>query len=153
MNKPVFSTTLQTLRKEKKVTQEQLASHLGVSAQAVSKWENGTRRPDYTMVEKIAETFGVNADEIADRNDLIFRELSECVSGVCDIPDSGLAELISGFLKGLRDTEAKMFVQRYYFLKNTSDISRMFGLNENHVRSTLSRTRRKLRKYVKENVR
>ena len=139
------------LRTERNMSQQALADILFVSRDLVSKWENGTRRPDYTMVEKIAETFGVNADEIADRNDLIFRELSECVSGVCDIPDSGLAELISGFLKGLRDTEAKMFVQRYYFLKNTSDISRMFGLNENHVRSTLSRMRRKLRKYVEEN--
>ena len=61
MNKPVFSTTLQTLRKEKKVTQEQLASHLGVSAQAVSKWENGSY-PEGDLIPSIADFFGVSID-------------------------------------------------------------------------------------------
>ena len=143
--------TIASLRTERNMSQQQLADVLFVSRDLVSKWENGSRRPDYTMIERIAEAFGVRADDIADRNDLIFKELSECVSGVRDISDSGLAELISGFLKELRETDAKMFVQRYYFLRNTSDISRMFGLGENHVRTTLSRMRRKLRKYVEKN--
>lgn len=55
----VFSTTLQRLRKEKGVTQEQLANHLGVSPQAVSKWENGSY-PEGDLLPKISEFFDVS---------------------------------------------------------------------------------------------
>lgn len=55
----IFSTTLQTLRKNNNVTQEQLANHLGVSAQAVSKWENGSY-PEGDLLPKIADFFGVS---------------------------------------------------------------------------------------------
>ena len=55
----IFSKTLQTLRKEKGVTQEQLAGYLGVSAQAVSKWENGSY-PEGDLLPRISEYFGVS---------------------------------------------------------------------------------------------
>lgn len=55
----VFSATLQKLRKEKGVTQEQLANHLGVSPQAVSKWENGSY-PEGDLLPRISEFFGVS---------------------------------------------------------------------------------------------
>lgn len=61
MAESVFSTTLQTLRKEKKVTQEQLATFLGVSPQAVSKWENGSY-PEGDLLPKIADYFSVTID-------------------------------------------------------------------------------------------
>lgn len=54
-----FSSTLQSLRKKQGVTQEQLANHLGVSAQAVSKWENGSY-PEGDLLPKISEFFGVS---------------------------------------------------------------------------------------------
>ncbi len=54
----VFSSTLQKLRKEKGVTQEQLANYLGVSPQAVSKWENGSY-PEGDLLPRISEFFGV----------------------------------------------------------------------------------------------
>ena len=56
-----FSTTLQTLRKNRGVTQEQLATYLGVSPQAVSKWENGSY-PDGDLLPKIAAYFEVSID-------------------------------------------------------------------------------------------
>lgn len=59
MSTTVFSTTLQKLRKEKGVTQEQLASYLGVSAQAVSKWENGSY-PEGDLLLKLSEYFDVS---------------------------------------------------------------------------------------------
>ena len=55
---------LRNLRKGKDLTQEQLAERLGVSFQAISKWENGTSYPDITMLPSLANFFGVTTDEL-----------------------------------------------------------------------------------------
>ena len=52
------------LRKEKGLTQEQLAEKVGVSAQAVSKWENDVSCPDITILPLLADLFGVSVDEL-----------------------------------------------------------------------------------------
>ncbi len=52
------------LRKEKGLTQEQLAEKVGVSAQAVSKWENDVSCPDITLLPLLADLFGVSVDEL-----------------------------------------------------------------------------------------
>ncbi len=59
-----IGTSIFTLRKEKKLTQAQLAEKLGVSEQAVSKWENGQCAPDVSLFPIIAEYFGVSIDRI-----------------------------------------------------------------------------------------
>ena len=51
----VFSKQLQKLRKQSGITQEQLAAKLGVTAQAVSKWENGLSVPDSDLLIFLAE--------------------------------------------------------------------------------------------------
>ena len=61
-----FGESLQALRKENKVTQEQLANYLGVSAQAVSKWENGSY-PEGDLIPKIADYFKVSTDYLYGR--------------------------------------------------------------------------------------
>lgn len=58
-NSTVFATNLQALRKQRGVTQEQLAHYLGVSPQAVSKWENGSY-PEGDLLPRISEYFGVS---------------------------------------------------------------------------------------------
>ena len=52
------------LRKNKGVTQEQLAQTLGVSNQAVSKWESGQCFPDIQLLPDIARYFNVSSDEL-----------------------------------------------------------------------------------------
>ena len=52
------------LRRQKGMTQEELASHMGVSPQAVSKWENDQTCPDISALPKLAKLFGVSMDEL-----------------------------------------------------------------------------------------
>ena len=58
--------TIKQLRLKADMTQEQLGEKLGVSAQSVSKWENGAAMPDITALPLIAETFGVSIDDLFD---------------------------------------------------------------------------------------
>lgn len=58
-----FNTNLRRIRKEKGITQEQLAEAVGVSPQAVSKWEINSF-PDAALLPKISERLGVSIDEI-----------------------------------------------------------------------------------------
>jgi transcriptional regulator with XRE-family HTH domain len=51
-------------RKEKSLTQEALAEKLGVSPQAVSKWENDVSCPDISLLPKIARIFETTVDEL-----------------------------------------------------------------------------------------
>ena len=69
-------TTIQTigvqiakLRKEKNITQEELAKNLDISAQAVSKWENGGS-PDLELLPKIADYFNVSIDYLFGRGQI-----------------------------------------------------------------------------------
>lgn len=60
--KTTIGKTLRALRRKKQVSQERLAERLGVSFQAVSKWENDLCLPDVTLFPAIAEFFGVSTD-------------------------------------------------------------------------------------------
>ncbi len=55
---------IKTLRKKNDLTQEKLAEYLGVSFQAVSKWETGVASPDLSMVVPLARLLGCSTDEI-----------------------------------------------------------------------------------------
>ena len=55
---------IRALRKQRKISQEVLAKHLGVSFQAVSKWEKGDSMPNVSFVPEIASFFGITTDEL-----------------------------------------------------------------------------------------
>jgi len=59
---------IKTLRKAKNISQEALANVLGVTFQAVSKWETGTTAPDVSLIPPLASFFGVSIDELFDYN-------------------------------------------------------------------------------------
>lgn len=59
---------IKALRKEKNISQESLAKVLGVTFQAVSKWETNTTAPDVSLIPPIASFFGVSIDELFDYN-------------------------------------------------------------------------------------
>lgn len=71
-----FSQNIKRLRLEKGMTQEQLASLLGVSAQAVSKWETSETYPDGTLLVPIADALNVSLDTLFDNNVNSMNDLS-----------------------------------------------------------------------------
>ncbi len=74
---------LRRLRLQKGLTQEQLAEALGLTAQAVSRWENDQAYPDVTYLPGLAMLYGTSIDEIIGMESLKKEErLYEAVSGV-----------------------------------------------------------------------
>ena len=55
-------------RKEKGLTQEELAAKLGVSSQAVSKWENDASCPDISLLAQLCKNLGISTDELLTGN-------------------------------------------------------------------------------------
>ena len=64
MNELNISKRIMQKRKEKGVTQEQLAEYIGVSKAAVSKWESGQSYPDILLLPELATFFNVSVDEL-----------------------------------------------------------------------------------------
>ena len=63
----ILGEKLQNLRKENMLSQEKLAELVGVSRQAVSKWETGLSNPDTENLIKLAEIFNLSIDEFTGR--------------------------------------------------------------------------------------
>lgn len=85
-----FGTNLKQLRKEKNLTQEELAECLGVSPQTISKWENNLSMPDISALPIMADYFGISLDSLllhnADQRD---KEMKDFAKHIHEIADSG----------------------------------------------------------------
>ncbi len=81
-------------------------------------------------------------------------ELGECLSDGDSVADEylrkELGEYINRFLQNLPRRDCDLFLCRYYFLYPISEIAKNHGLSEAHVRTTLSRTRKKLKLYLQK---
>lgn len=64
MDQEKIGNLIKTIREENNLTQKELADKLGVTYQAVSKWENGKNIPDIGVLKQISEDFNINIDEI-----------------------------------------------------------------------------------------
>ena len=68
MNQYVTGTVIRELREKNRMTQRELAEKLCVSDKTISKWETGKGYPDITLLEPIAEAFGISVTELISGN-------------------------------------------------------------------------------------
>ena len=66
MDQKKIGNFLRELRKEKNLTQEQVADKLGVSGRTISRWETGAYMPDISLIVDIAEMYDVDVRDIID---------------------------------------------------------------------------------------
>ena len=66
MNQIMIGRFIAMKRKEKNLTQEQLAEKLGISNKTISKWENGKCMPDYSIVKPLCQELGITITELMD---------------------------------------------------------------------------------------
>ncbi len=64
MEKRTMGMTIASLRRDKKMTQAELAAKMGVTDKAVSKWERELSCPDVKSLPKLAEILGISIDEL-----------------------------------------------------------------------------------------
>ncbi len=103
--------TIKHLRKEKNITQDELADILGVSYQSISRWECGMCYPDMELLPVISDFFGVTVDKLLGVNEIIeqnkvnqylkrFQEAISCgkVYDCIDIAREGVAEFPNNYI-------------------------------------------------------
>ena len=89
---------LKQLRKEKNLTQEELARELNISKSAISMYENGNRKPDYETLEIIADFFNVDMEYLWGKTDIRKRESIKHTVESKDDKEQQLINTISNYL-------------------------------------------------------
>lgn len=106
MNDINIGKTILNLRKEKGLTQEQLASMVGVSAGAVSKWETGSSKPDIDLLAPLARALNTSLNELLSfKEELQDEEIKEIKKEITDI------FLHQGFNEG--EAKCKEYLSKY----------------------------------------
>ncbi len=88
---------IKELRKEKGLTQEQLAERLNVSGRTVSRWETGANMPDISLLVELAEFFDVSIPEIIDgerKSEKMDQETKEVANIMADYADAEKENII-----------------------------------------------------------
>lgn len=113
-------TTIKKLRREREITQEQLAEYLGISASAVSQWESEKSCPDISQLPILANIFNVTTDEILSVNIRSNEEKIEKISKEAwDLSNVGMKD------KAIEILEAGLyeFPNSHKFMMDLADIT------------------------------
>lgn len=85
---------------------------------------------------------------------LALEELGECVSGMSNVEfefyERELEKSVNSFLYALPKRESDIFLRRYFYVESSSEIAGRYGLKESNVTVILSRTRQKLKLYLRK---
>ncbi|MBP9988150.1 MAG: XRE family transcriptional regulator [Ruminococcus sp.] len=139
---------LQQLRKDANMSQYELADKIFVSRDLISKWETGERRPSYDNLIKLSEVLSCDIEELMETNKLLEDELASCFPNGFIEKEQNIEEILSSFLRTLPERDCNVFIRRYYFFDDSNQIGKMYDIQAGYVRMILTRTRKKLKKYL-----
>jgi transcriptional regulator with XRE-family HTH domain len=96
MDSQKIGAFLRVLRKEKNLTQEQLAEILNVSGRTVSRWETGTNMPDLSIMIELADYYDIDVKELlnGERKSEMDKELKETLKTVAEYTDEQRKEAV-----------------------------------------------------------
>lgn len=123
-----IGNNISALRKKKGITQEELANELGVSAQAVSKWENNSSCPDVSLLTQIADYFGVSVDALLREQEEVIVDKAENNDGNVKSNDDKKNIVIKVTQQSGKENIIKV---PFKFVKLGLNIGSMFGLDKN----------------------
>lgn len=109
MDKEFFAQTLRKLRKDRRMSQKELAKQLGLSDVSVSRYELGTAEPNIETLKEIAKIFNVSVDELLGNNS--FHQLPDKAIRIAQKDTRGM---INVALNSLNDEELKEILDHIY---------------------------------------
>ena len=104
------------LRRQKKITQKELADVMGVSFQTISKWEKGTNLPDITFLLPLAEYFKVSIDQLMGVVPLNGEEYIEEKTGTGQFWEEKLEYLLRTRKSSWNEDYMQFLVEKVWFL-------------------------------------
>ena len=102
MNQKRIGSFLRELRKERGITQEDLAEKLNVSSRTISRWETGSNMPDISLLIEIADFFDVSIPEIINgerKSEKMNGEVKEVAEKLSDYADAEKVNIIKEIRK------------------------------------------------------
>lgn len=125
-----MGTNIKTARKKMGLTQEELASQLGVTAQAVSRWESEAGMPDISMVVPLAQTLSVSTDTLfgfthSSYNKLHYLEIKSRIDELYDGTDKAKSALETcHYLQREIQKDPADYAVLSLFVEQTANLSR-----------------------------
>lgn len=134
MNEKKMAQFICDLRKEKKITQEELASRFYISREAVSKWERGVTCPDPAILLKLSEFFNVSVNELLygerknDINNAKINAITLNLYNNCNKNKIVIVGLVTGFIFLIF-----IFLIYYFFMNYNSINAYKIDYNDNNL--------------------
>mgnify|MGYP003398640160 FL=1 len=128
MDQKKIGSFLKELRKQKGITQEELAEQLNVSGRTVSRWETGNNMPDISILIELAELYDVSIPEIVNgerKNESMNEEVKEVAQSLSDYADLEKENMLTQIRKLSIWGVAGMLI---YCLLGIGDISEKYFL-------------------------
>lgn len=131
----MFKINLKILREENNISQKQLAEMLGVSQSTVGNWESGTREPNFSMVSKISDIFGVSTDSLL-RDRFTREELNiarQKTFVACENDNSLYAKIVEKFSTNMNTLRCWLKGKTNYFDNSLYTIAEIIGISLNEL--------------------